>query len=39
MTTLEEVGFLLFEKPKCLLKNLFGENASIPVNRPMDVDF
>jgi hypothetical protein len=39
MTTLEEVGFLFFEKSKCFLRNLFGEDASIPINRPMDVDF
>ncbi len=35
MTTLEEIGFLLFEKSKCHPKNLFGDDASILVNKPV----
>jgi len=32
---LEEIGFLLFEKSKCHPKNLFGDDASILVNKPV----
>jgi hypothetical protein len=38
LMTLKEVSFLFFEKSKCHLKNPFGEEASLPINRPIDVD-
>jgi hypothetical protein len=36
--TLEEVGFHFFLKLKRHLKRLFGEDASILVNRPTDAN-
>ncbi len=34
---LEEAGFILFEKPKWHPKNLFGDDAYLPINKLMDV--
>ncbi len=36
--TLEEIGFLLFEKLKCHPRNLFHDDASLLVNKLADVD-
>jgi hypothetical protein len=35
VTTLEEIGFLLSKKSKCHPKNLFSDDGSILVNKPM----
>ncbi len=35
---LEETSFILFKKLKCHPRNLFDDDAWIPINKPMDVD-
>jgi hypothetical protein len=35
---LEEAGFILFEELKCHPRNLFDDDAYIPINKLMDVD-
>jgi hypothetical protein len=36
VTTLEEVGFFLFEKLNCHPKNIFGDDASLLINKLVD---
>jgi hypothetical protein len=38
VTTLEEVGFLLSEKPKFHPKNLFSDDANLHVNKPTNAN-
>jgi hypothetical protein len=35
MTTFEKVDFLLSKKLRCPLKNFFGDDAFIHINRPL----